>query len=204
MKTKQLATVALLATLLLAITLFAARERPQIARADGVQNYAGYLTVDTGTAHTADWNSTAWSVEGYGSVYIQVTQDLTSSVDSVVYTLYRSVDPVACSAVTHWSPAYELVYVENPAVAASRYISYTRTTTTTVPYNITYNYATVAAVSASVSTVVVTQTATVTGDRTYGLEFDTGGARCMRIAADITTGRTVTTTIYVAPVDLYE
>jgi hypothetical protein len=193
-----------LTALLFAVTLFAARERPQMARADGVQNYAGYLTVDAGTAHTADWSGTAWSVEGYGSVYIQVTQDLTSAVDSVVYTLYRSIDPVACTAVTHWSPAYERVNVENPAVAASRYISYTRTTTTTPPYNITYNYATVAAVNASVTTVVITQTATVMGDKTYGLEFDTDGARCMRIAADITTGRTVTTTIYVAPVDLYE
>jgi hypothetical protein len=220
--------VLILATL---VVVGVCRNEVEQASAEGVQNYQGRLTIDSGTARTADWNSTAWSQQGYGSVYVQATQDITDATDSVVYTLYYSVDPVACGSVTNWSVGYDRVFVANPAVAASRYlsytlidpvvpnqyISYTLYDTTTLPYTTTYyytantaqytetyNYVDVAAVAASVTVVEQAQQFTITGDGTYGIEFNTQGAWCARVAGNLTDGRSVTTTIYVAPTDIYE
>ena len=221
------------ASLLLALTLlWILQSQPaQLVEADGIQNYAGRVTIDSGTAHTADWSSTAWSQQSYGSVFVQVTQDITDATDSVTYYMYYSLDPVACASVSNWTVGYDTVLVQNPAVAASRYISYvvsdpvqytpyiTNTTqaTTTAPIEVlygnatnttdftaTYSYADVAAVAASVTRVNSAQSFSITGDGTLGLRFETHGAFCAKVYGDITTGRTVTTTIYVAPTDIYK
>lgn len=123
---KLLTLIGLTALLMVSLLLF--RGDTPRAEADAITNYAGRLTVDAGTAHTADWNSTAWTQEGYGSFNIQVTQDVTDAADSVVYTLYRSADPVGCAYITNWGMAYDTILVSNPAVAATRYISYVAST----------------------------------------------------------------------------
>ena len=190
-----------LTIVLLAMVLFITR--PATVEADGITNYAARLKVDTGTAQTADFSSTAYNVESYGSVYVQVTQDITDATDSATYTMYYSLDTGACSAVTNWSIGYDRVLVQNPAVAASRYVSYTTQPTTTGAVTITYNYADVAAVAASLTAVEQAQSFTITGDGTKAIEFDTHGALCWKVVGDITTGRTVTTTINAQPVDIY-
>jgi hypothetical protein len=202
-KTRLFLTFATVA-LLFALLFVAAPARPEAVSADGVTNYAGRIRMDTGTAHSLDWYSTAWSQESYGSFNIQVTQDVTDSGAVMVYTLYRSTDPVGCASVTNWAAAYDSLIVQNPAVAAGRYVSYTTQPTTTGAVTITYHYANVAAVAASVTRVDSLQTFSITGDGTANLQFDAGGAWCYKILGtqprDIST---VTTTITVSPFDIY-
>ena len=160
-------------------------------------------TLQTATANTADWNTSGYDVDGYGSVTFQVTQDVTDTNDIVTYTVYSSLDTVACASVTNWAAAYDTVLVTTEGVQASRYISYTTYPTGTNPVTTTYTYADVAAVAGTASRVRVAQTFSITGDATEQHTFATNGAGCMRLSGALTSGRTVTTTIYIAPIDQY-
>ncbi len=197
----------LLATLVLTLVLLGALVlvgSPQTVDADAITNYAVRVKVDAGTPKTADFNSTAYSVESYGSVYIQVTQDITDAADSATYTMYYSLDTAACSSVTNWTIGYDRRLVANPAQAASRYINYTTLASNTYPITETYVYSDVSAVAASLTAVEQAQSFTITGDGTKAIEFDTHGALCWRLAGDITTDRTVTTTINMLAADIYK
>jgi len=204
-KTKRLLYVALIAVALLGLTaLLSARQPVQYASADAVTNYQGFITVDAGTAHSADWNATPFSVESYGSVVIQVGQVLSDSRNAVTYTLYGSIQPVACGSVTQWFPLVDWIFYDvQPTIDSVATTNYTQTGQITDTYVASSTMAfTYDAVQTWRGTIA--QRWTQDGDVTEGYTWNVGGVRCVKISADIAAGDVATTTIYVAPVDIYD